>query len=137
MASIRARYPELIKLADPPLIIGHQCAQCERRAFPPDRFGCEQCGADPDQLQRIDLPATGSVLALATVHRHHNPRPETPFTVATIVLDGGISLKGVLAGGGPAVEVGSRVRAVTIPWETDDDGNEIVDLRFELDGSGN
>ena len=70
--------------------------------------------------------------AIATVHRHHHARPETPFTVATIVLDDGIALKAVLTGDVSAAAIGSRVRGVAVPWETADDGTEVVDLRFEV-----
>lgn len=83
------------------------------------------------------MAATGTIRAVATVHRHHHPRPETPFTVVTVVLDDGIALKGVLAETGTATgstnaAVGDRVTGVVVPWETDEDGTEVVDLRFQL-----
>lgn len=87
-----------------------------------------------DELDPVTMAATGSIHAVATVHRHHNPRPETPFTVATIVLDAGITLKGVLDGDPSTATVGARVRGVIVPWETEDDGTEVVDLRFEVVG---
>ena len=132
MPDIRARYPQLVRLGDPPTIVGQECTACGRRAFPPDPYACEKCGAGTDQLNGTELAATGSIHAVATVHRHHHPRPETPFTVATIVLDDGITLKGVLEGDVSGAHVGSRVRGVTVPWETDEDGTEVVDLRFEV-----
>ena len=98
MAGVRARYPRLMIPDDPPRILGHECRACGRRAFPPDPYGCERCGATVDELAPIELVAAGTIHALATVHRHHHDRPETPFTVASIVLDDGITLKGVLAG---------------------------------------
>jgi len=42
-----------------------------------------------------------------------------------------VTLKGVLTGDTSAAGVGTRVRGVTVPWDTDDDGTEVVDLRFE------
>lgn len=102
-------------------------------AFPPDPYACEQCGADVSELDEVELAATGEILAVATVHRHHRPEPPTPFTVATIVLDDGVSLKGVLTDGTGA-EVGARVRGITVPAGEDDDGVGLVDLRFELVG---
>lgn len=129
MAAIRARHPRLLHLGDTPTIVGHKCTVCARVAFPPDPYGCEQCGAVVDRLAEVELAPRGVISSLATVHRHHRPEPEVPFTVATIVLDDGVALKGVLTGDEPAV-VGGRVEGVTVPWSTDDDGTEVVDLRF-------
>ncbi len=138
MPDVRARYPELIRLrpGHPPVIVGQVCQACGRRSFPPDPYGCEACGATADRLTPTELVATGVIHAVATVHRHHHPRPETPFTVATIVLDDGITLKGVLQGDPATATVGARVRAVTVPWDTAEDGAEVVDLRFEVDPAG-
>lgn len=136
MADLRARYPELVLLGDPLVIVGQVCGRCGRRFFPPDPYGCEACGATADHLTSTDLTATGVIHALATVHRHHHPRPETPFTVATVVLDDGVTLKAVLTGDEAAARVGSRVRGVTVPWDNDEDGTAVVDLRFTVDDAG-
>jgi uncharacterized OB-fold protein len=124
-------------LGDPPAIVAHRCRRCGRQAFPPDPYGCERCGAPGDELEPIELAAVGTIHALATVHRHHHPRPETPFTVATIVIDGdaggeGVTLKAVLAGDEAGARVGARVEGVVVAWETDEDDTEIVDLRFRV-----
>ncbi|MGI9595934.1 MAG: Zn-ribbon domain-containing OB-fold protein [Acidimicrobiales bacterium] len=132
MTDVRVRYPQLMRLGDPPTIVGQRCDRCGRQAFPPDPYGCEQCGAEAALLSASELAARGVIHAVATVHRHHHPRPETPFTVATIVLDDGISLKAVLDGNGPRASVGDEVRGVLVPWDTDDDGTEVVDLRFRV-----
>ena len=132
MAGVRARYPRLMIPDDPPRILGHECRACGRRAFPPDLYGCERCGATVDELAPIELVAAGTIHALATVHRHHHDRPETPFTVASIVLDDGITLKGVLAGDRSDARIGDRVDGVTVVWDVDVDGTEIVDLRFRV-----
>ena len=121
-----------MRLGEPPAILGQECSRCGRRAFPPDPYGCEQCGAGVDELREIELRATGTIHAIATVHRHHHPRPSTPFTVATIVLDDGITLKAVLAGDESSAGVGARVHGVTVPWDVGDDGAETVDLRFAV-----
>lgn len=121
----------------PPRLVGHVCGACGRRAFPPDPYGCERCGASAEDLDRCELEARGIIQAVAVVHRHHRPEPPTPFTVATIVLDDGIALKAVLVeddaqrtAGPPAV--GSAVRGVPVAAGTDDEGIDLLDLRFEV-----
>jgi uncharacterized protein len=133
-----------MRLGEPPVIIGHRCRRCQRVAFPPDPYGCERCGVGADELEPVDLRAAGTIHARATVHRHHRPRPETPFTVVTIVLDDGVTLKGILEGDPTGVEVGQKVEGVTVPWEpdgdtdgdVDEDGAEVVDLRFRVVDGG-
>lgn len=134
MPEVRPRHPRLMKLGEPPIIVGHRCRRCDRVAFPPDPYGCERCGATAEDLDPVELAAVGTVHAVATVHRHHRPRPETPFTVATIVLDDGVTLKAVLTGDRPAA-VGDRVEGMTVAGEVDEDdedGTEVVDLRFRV-----
>ena len=127
----RARNPELLGLTDPPTIYGFRCMDCNRVAFPPDPYGCEKCGATPDRFETAALAPTGRIHSLATVHRHHHPSPETPFTVATITLDDGPTLKAVLVGSDKPT-VGASVVGCLEPWDVDEDGIEIVDLRFRL-----
>lgn len=117
------------------MLIGHRCSRCDRAAFPPDPYGCEACGAESDQLAPIDLAANGVIHSLATVHRHHGDTPATPFTVATVVLDGGPTLKAVLLETTEEAQVGGRVRGVTEVTGLDESGNQIVDLRFEVEAS--
>ena len=74
MSDVRARYPELIRLAEagndsPPTIVGQACGACGRRSFPPDPYGCEACGAPVEQLARTELAATGVVHAVAFARR--------------------------------------------------------------------
>jgi len=122
-----------MKLGDPPTIVAQRCNACGHRSFPPDPYGCVQCGAEPDQLHDDEVASTGTIRAVATVHRHHHPRPETPFTVATVVLDDGMTLKGVLSASSEAA-VGSRVQGTVELWDVDADGTEVVDLRFTVTG---
>lgn len=124
-----------MKLGPPLVIVGHRCQSCERVAFPPDPYGCEQCGAEADQLDPIDLRAQGTIHSVATVHRHHGDSMETPFTVATIVLADGPSVKAVLIGDTADAAVGTDVVGVTEVTGQDDDGHELVDLRFTLSAS--
>lgn len=131
--SVLPRLPRLMRLGPPIALTGHRCSSCDRVAFPPDPYGCEACGAEASHLEPIELEASGVIHSLATVHRHHAATPATPFTVATIVLDDGPTLKAVLIGATEEAAVGMNVVGVTEVTEVDEAGNEIVDLRFELE----
>ncbi len=123
------RHPQLLKMTDPPVMVGHRCAICLRIAFPPDPYGCEKCGALATELDEFELEAKGSVRAVATVHRHHHPSPSTPFTVGVVELVGGPVLKAIVEG--EAVAVGDSVIGVLVDVE-DNDGNPVVDLHFRV-----
>lgn len=85
-----------------------RCGQCDLVAFPPERYGCERCGAPPSEHHAVSLGTDGEVLARATVHRHHRPDPPTPFTVIEILLDDGPALKALYVGEVDAA-IGARV----------------------------
>jgi uncharacterized protein len=98
-----------------PVLVGQRCRRCGRVAFPPDPYGCEACGAGPGELDPQDLAASGTVHAVAVVHRHHREFPPTPFTVASILLDDGPQLKAVLVEDSADAAVGERVGGVAEP----------------------
>ena len=77
------------------LLRASTCGACELVAFPPERYGCERCGALPEQHEVGLVPSSGRVRRRATVHRHHRPEPATPFVVVEVTLDAGPSLKAV------------------------------------------
>lgn len=128
--TVQARHPRLLRLTDPPSILGHQCIGCRRVAFPPDPYGCEGCGSLSGDLEEFVLEARGTVRAVATVHRHHQPSPATPFTVAVIELTGGPVIKAIVAGTG--VSVGTEVEGVLVQDVEDDVGDILVDLQFRV-----
>ena len=128
--TVKARHPQLLRLTDPPIILGHQCIGCRRVAFPPDPYGCERCGSPREDLEELVLEAHGTVRAVATVHRHHQPSPATPFTVAVIQLTGGPVIKAIVAGAG--VSVGTEVEGVLVQDVEDAEGNILVDLQFRV-----
>ncbi len=128
--TVQARHPRLLRLTDPPIILGHQCIGCRRVAFPPDPYGCERCGSPREDLEELVLEALGTVRAVATVHRHHQPSPATPFTVAVIQLTGGPVIKAIVAGAG--VSVGTEVEGVLVQDVEDAEGNILVDLQFRV-----
>lgn len=120
--------------AHPPLR-GQRCSECERLAFPPNPYGCEVCGALPGRLEPRDLAGAGTLHAFATVHLHQGKGIEAPFVVGTIVLDDGPAIRAILTPRTDAgLSIGDRVRSVLVPAGEDDDGNEVVELRFEPEG---
>jgi uncharacterized OB-fold protein len=125
------RQPHLLTAGPPPRLLGHRCRSCERVLFPPDPFGCERCGATAECLDTVELAAAGTIRAAATVHRHHHPSPETPFTVAVIELDDGPALKSVVLDGGDG-DVGRRVVGELVPSAVEEG---TLDLRFRLEGT--
>lgn len=91
-----------------PAVCATRCRACGNAFFPPQRYGCESCGAPGDDLLDADIPAVGSVRSFAVVHV--DPTRTTPYTVGEIALDDGPLVLGVLELSGPAI--GQRVRAV-------------------------
>ena len=123
------RQPHLLDAGPPPRLRGHHCPTCGHTFFPPDPFACERCGTEASDLRDTQLAATGTIRAAATVHRHHHPSPETPFTVAVIELDDGPVLKSVVVDGSDS-DVGARVEGILVPSAVEE---EKVDLRFRLE----
>jgi uncharacterized protein len=94
---------------------GSRCSRCGLVAFPAEPYGCERCGAHGDELVAAGLSAAGRVRCFATVHRHHNPDLEAPFTVVEVVLDDGPALKAVWLGDGIEPAIGDRAEGAM--WE--------------------
>jgi uncharacterized OB-fold protein len=51
-----------------PTLHGTRCSTCASTFFPPLLIGCEVCGAAEDALVRAEIPATGILHSVATVH---------------------------------------------------------------------
>src|SRR5262245_60688916 len=80
-----------------PVLNAGRCRSCGYTFFPPQHYGCEACGAPPDQLQAIALPGKGSLHSFATVHLHEGKGIEAPFTVGVILLDDGPAIRAILS----------------------------------------
>ena len=130
MTTLRSRYPDLLKLVDPPLIVGGICRLCDYLTFPRDPYGCENCGSTSEEIDSYEFSPTGSIQAVATVHRHHHPHPEVPFNVAVINLYEGPLIKGIIEGHNP--KVGSLVKGIIAASKPDSEGISWADLRFRL-----
>jgi uncharacterized OB-fold protein len=136
MPERRVAHPGLYPaLGERPPLIGQRCNGCGHTSFPPNPYGCEACGAEPDALERRDLAGAGELAAFATVHMHIGKGIETPFTVGVIVLDDGPAVRATLTcRTDEGLSIGERVHSVLVSQGSDDDGNETVELRFEPEG---
>lgn len=100
---------------DRPRLRATRCDVCGTRYFPPQRFGCEACGADGDALADELIEGWGTVHASTTVHHHPFGLP-VPFAVAEILLDAGPTVRGLLdTATDDGVRPGDRVGAVVVP----------------------
>jgi uncharacterized protein len=100
-------------------------------SHPSQRFGSLLNGDHGAHLVRVEMTGTGRILAVATVYRHPGADVSGPFTVASIILDEGPLVRGILAGESRDAKVGAPVRAVTIV-----NPNGVAELRFRTDPRG-
>ncbi|GAA1847661.1 Zn-ribbon domain-containing OB-fold protein [Microbacterium koreense] len=97
-------------------------------SFPFQELGSLESGDHGSDLTRVPLSGHGTVRASATVWRHNDPTVEVPYTVASISLDEGPLIRGVMADLATPTH-GTPVRAITIPMP--DAGDDVRQLRFE------
>ena len=57
---------------NPPTLNGGRCRACGYVFFPPQKYGCEFCGAPTDQLESVTLAGRGALHSFATVHLHQD-----------------------------------------------------------------
>jgi uncharacterized OB-fold protein len=95
-------------------------------------IGCEVCGADDDALAAHPLAASGAVYSVATVHRHGGTDIEAPFTMAEVRLDDGPIVRVTLVEVVDQSAIGRRAEGRWVTVRTDDDGDEVVELRFSV-----
>ena len=115
-----------------PTLRGGHCRACGYVFFPPQSYGCESCGAAPEQLEPMALEGRGALSSFATVHLHQGKGIETPFTVGVIVLDEGPAVRATLAQPTDSeLKIGDRMHAILAPAGKDESGNEVAELRFD------
>jgi uncharacterized OB-fold protein len=114
---------------DPPTLVGTRCAACGRTAFPTIEIGCDVCGASEEQLEKVELPTSGLLHSIATVHLHQG-KSGAPFSIAEIKLDTGPLIRAMVAQGVSQLRVGDRVVGTWQLLHLDDDGNEVVEPAF-------
>jgi uncharacterized OB-fold protein len=116
---------------DRPTLNGGKCRACGYIFFPPQGYGCESCGALPDELEALQLRGGGRLHSFATVHLYQGKDIEAPFTVGLIVLDDGPAIRSMLANrADESLAIGERMKSVLVAAGHDQEGVEMVELRF-------
>ncbi len=117
-----------------PKLSGGRCKKCAYVFFPPQSYGCEFCGATAEQLEPLALAGAGKLHSFATVHLHQDRSGkglQAPFTVGLIVLDDGPAIRAILTERTDAgLHIGDRMHSMLVPAGTNDEGKQIVELRF-------
>ena len=118
----------------PPALLAGRCS-CGHIFFPPHRFGCEACGAGPDEIAIIEIAAKGILRAFACSHRETHPDGSTPYIVGEVLLDAGPALPVVLtARHETSLSPGMRVVGKLVPDKENDKGQVYVDCFFAPEG---
>jgi uncharacterized OB-fold protein len=66
------------------------------------------------------------------VHLHQGKGIEAPFTVGVIVLDDGPAIRSILTNRtGQGLKAGDRMSATIVSQGNDEQGREVMELRFE------
>ena len=121
---------------NPPSLNGGRCRKCGYVFFPPQHYGCESCGAPGEELEAVALPGRGTLHSFATVHLHQGKGIEAPFTVGVILLDGGPAIRSILTTRtGEGLRAGDRMSATMVSQGKDEQGREVMELRFEKSAS--
>ena len=113
-----------------PALLGGRCS-CGHVFFPPQRMGCDVCGAAGEAIEISELAASGVLQAFATVHRQTRPGGTSPLIVGVVALDDGPVVEVVLdAADESALSVGRRVRGRLVDVGEDGAGRTLVDCFF-------
>ena len=126
--------PALYTSEAAPKLNGGRCKSCGYVFFPPQTYGCEFCGATPEQLEQVAIAGLGTLHSFATVHLHQDRSGkglQAPFTVGLIVLDDGPAVRAILTERtDEGLHIGDRMHSMLAAAGTNDEGKQIVELRF-------
>jgi uncharacterized OB-fold protein len=99
--------------------------------FPPQQMGCEVCGVYGDEIEIIELDASGTLQTFALAHRQQRPGSTTPLIIGTVALDSGPAVEVILDVEDPApLSCGQRVAGHLVEVGEDESGRQIVDCFF-------
>jgi uncharacterized OB-fold protein len=129
-----AKSPTLFSVPAEPssetVLLGTRCSG-GHVAFPPEQMGCEVCGAHGDEIETIELAASGTLTTFAMAHRQQRAGSTSPLVVGTVVLDAGPAVDVVLDVDDTAeLSCGLRVVGNLVPVGEDESGRSILDCFF-------
>lgn len=104
-----------------------RCTACGSVLFPPQGYGCEDCGAAGEHLEPVDVPARGRLHSFTLVHLH--AKLTTPFQVGEVATEARQLVRARLDH--PAPVVGAPVIGVV---RTGEAGEELVFVPEEGNG---
>lgn len=117
-----------------PALLGGHCSR-GHVFFPAHRLGCDVCGALPEEIEIVELAASGVLKSVVTAHRQRRVDGSGPLVVGTVLLDDGPAVEVVLdADDAGDLSVGQRVHGTLVEGAKDEKGRTLVDLVFEADG---
>jgi uncharacterized OB-fold protein len=116
-------------LPDHPSLLGGRCS-CGYVFFPMQTMGCEVCGRHGEDLRPMPLTGRGRLLSATIVHLHADPARPAPFTIGKIALDDGPVVRTLLEAAEERAPAGTTMVAALAPVGIEDDGGDILDLRF-------
>lgn len=117
-------------LPDHPALKGCRC-KCGYVFFPRQYYGCEMCGSL--EIEDIKLKGKGILNSFVTVHINLSSRKDlaTPYIVASIVHEDNCTFTALLdVKDESSLAIGKTVYSTLHVVGTDEQGREIVDLRF-------
>lgn len=82
--------------SDAPRLTATTCYACGYVDFPPQAYGCRQCGAYGADLRAEEIGTAGTVVSSAVVAFHPDPAVPVPYTVAAISLDAGPAIRAIM-----------------------------------------
>ncbi len=117
----------------PPPLIGRRCKNCGFIIFPPQDYGCEQCGKGAEYFETVDLQGRGVLKSFAFIHG--KPKPGRPPAVfGEVILDDGPVVQTMIACRDKSeLSIGSTVLGVFVEKGKDDNGNIVIDYFFTVD----
>ena len=105
----------VIAAAGGPQLAAVKCARCGFVDFPPQAYGCRQCGAHGADLARLEILAAGTVVSRAEVYAQEKTG-QAPSMVAAVRLDAGPAIR-VIMRPGESPAIGDAVEGVLVPGD--------------------
>jgi len=121
---------DYLRLGARPYLRAQECTSCGARYFD-RRNACAKCGKTEFKNARVKNAAT--VKAFTIVHRAA-PGIPTPYVSAIVTTDDGTAVRSNIVNCEPspnAVKLGMKVKLVTYPIGTDDEGCEAIAYGYQ------